>query len=855
MLNEVLRDLHKLTDVARARDLNDGELLERFRVSREEAAFTVLVQRHGPMVWGVCRRILADPHDAEDAFQATFLVLVRKAGSIHKLGSVGSWLYGVACRVAVKARTRAATRRAQERRFVDMPRPDPVDERTWLELRAVLDEELSQLPEKYRAPVVLCYLEGKTHDEAARQLGCPRSSLSSRLGRARALLRQRLARRGLALTAGVLAAALAHKAGAAGMPALLMLFTIRAATRAAAGTAAAAGAVSPQVAALAEGVIETMSATKATVAAVFVLALTLSASTTLVLGRPAQTPLPPEPPREAVPAPSRGEAPSCFRDATPGSGVHFTYHNGEEADHYTLLESVGGGVGLIDYDGDGLLDLFLPGGGSFAGEGNKRITGRPCKLYRNLGKFRFKDETKEVGLDKVDFYTHGCAVTDYDRDGWPDLLVTGYGRLALYHNESDGRGGRRFVDVTRKAGLLDSRWSTSAAWADLDGDGYPDLYVCRYADWSFDNNPVCSTDGKRDICPPKRFNALPHQVYHNNGDGTFTDASKEAGLRDTGKGLGVIAVDVNADGKPDVFVANDTVANFLYVNRSVPGKIRLEEVGLVAGVAHNELGTPTGSKGLEALDYDNTGRPALWVTNYEGEVHSLFHNERGGSFRFTSRAAGIAALGQLSVGWGTGALDLDHDGWLDLFITNGHVLRFPGGKAAAAQRPTLLRNQAGKFVDISDRGGPYFRGVHRGRGAALGDLDNDGRIDLVISHLNEPVVLLRNEARTAPNHWLGVELAGRKQRDVAGARLVLEVEGLRPQTRFAKGGGSFASAGDGRHVFGLGKAKRPGKLTVYWPSGKVQSWEGLEADRYWRLVEGEKEAQKSGVREEGEDKP
>jgi RNA polymerase sigma factor (sigma-70 family) len=846
-LNEVLRHLHELTDGCGAPDSSDGELLERFRARRDEAAFAALVRRHGPMVWGVCRRVLRDRHQSEDAFQATFLVLVHKAGSVRRHESVASWLYGVAYRVALKARSRAATRQARERRFVEMRRQGPLDEMTGSELRAVLDEEVNRLPEKYRAAVVLCYLEGKTHAQAARQLGCPRTSLSSRLGRARALLRQRLGRRGLALPSGLLTLALAGQAAAEGVPALLLLSTVRAGAWLAAGNAAAAG-VSPQAAALAAGVLATMHATKTTLAAVLVLALAVSAATALALGRQPPPSRPRESRTEKAPALADKGPPGLFRDVTADSGIAFAYRNGEEANHHAILESLGGGVALLDYDGDGLLDVFLPGGGDFAGAERKVIRGRPSKLYKNLGNFKFKDVTKEVGLDRIDFYTHGCAVADYDRDGWPDLLVTGWGRVALFHNEPDGKGGRRLVDVTAKAGLGKGiTWATSAAWADLDGDGWPDLYVCQYVDWSFANHPACTYDGKSpDVCPPKRFNGLPHKVYRNNGDGTFTDVSAEAGLRksgaDAGKGLGVLAVDVNLDGKPDVYVANDTVDNFLYVNRSVPGKVRFEEVGLTAGVARDDNGTPTGSKGLDAFDYENTGRPALWVSNDAGEHHSLFRNDlRDGrlAFLFASRGAGVAALGPDQVGWGTGALDFDHDGWADLFIANGHVLRFPTGRAKRAQRPDLLRNRGGKFVAVSDQGGPYFRAAHRARGAALGDLDNDGRIDLVISHLNEPVVVLRNEAPAGTNHWLGVELVGKRRGDVTGARLVLEVEGLPRQARFAKGGGSFASANDPRHVFGLGKAKRPGKLTVRWPSGQEQSWEGLKADRYWRLVEGE----------------
>jgi hypothetical protein len=462
----------------------------------------------------------------------------------------------------------------------------------------------------------------------------------------------------------------------------------------------------------------------------------------------------------------------------------------------------------------------------------------------------------EAGLDGIAFYTHGVAVADYDCDGWPDLLVTGYGRLALLHNEPNGKGGRRFVDFTRQAGLADDRWSTSAAWADFDGDGWPDLYVCHYIDWSFKNHPRCTYDGKhRDICPPKQFQAQAHKVFRNNGDGTFTDVSKEAGLRTDGKGLGVVVADFDGDGKPDIFVANDTTDQFLYVNRSTPGKVRLNEVGMAVGVALDELGTTLSGKGVAAGDYDNSGRPSILVPGYEDQRPSLFRNEGPLRFRYAGRAAGLSGTDPTFVGWGAGFFDLDHDGWLDLVIANGHCLRFPerragaqrgAGKYTVAQRPALLGNKGGKFTGITAQGGPYFRKDHRGRGLALGDLDNDGRIDLVISHLNEPVAILRNEAKARGHHWLGVELRGQRRRDVTGARLVLQVEGLPVQTRYATAGGSFASSSDSRHVFGLGTAKRVGKLTVRWPSGKEQSWQGLAIDRYWRLVEGEEDAPRSG---------
>jgi hypothetical protein len=542
---------------------------------------------------------------------------------------------------------------------------------------------------------------------------------------------------------------------------------------------------------------------------------------------------------------------SFFEDVTAASGIDFTYRNGEDADHFSLLESLGGGVALLDYDGDGLLDILVTGGGDFTGPERRLITGHPSRLYRNLGNGHFRDVTAEVGLDRPLFYTHGCAVADYDCDGWPDLLVTGWGRLALYHNESDGKGGRRFVEVTQQAGLHDRLWSTSAAWADLDGDGYPDLYICHYVDWSLSHNLPCKGDVaavERDVCPPKTFTALPHLLYRNNRDGTFTDVSKSAGLRQhtaaDGMGLGVLVVDVNDDRRPDVYVANDTEDNFLYLNRSTPGKIELEEKGLESGVARSNAGRPDGSMGVDAADYDGCGRPSLWVTTFEKERHQLHHNDcQPGQMAFTYATwrAGIAALGPNYVGFGTGFLDVDNRGWEDIVIANGHVRRHPT-RAPLRQRPILLHNEGnGTFRNATPAGGPYFQTDHRGRGLAIGDLDNDGRLDLVISHLNEPVVVLRNRgeaANGAKNHWLGIELHGRKNRDIVGARVVVEV-GQRWLTRFAKGGGSYLSSGDRRHLFGLGETEKVGRVSVLWPWGEEQHWEGLSVDRYWRLTEGE----------------
>ncbi len=571
-----------------------------------------------------------------------------------------------------------------------------------------------------------------------------------------------------------------------------------------------------------------------------------------------------------------------FRDMTEESGIRFCYRNGQEADLYAILESLGGGVGLIDYDGDGLLDIFVTGGGYFDGEAKNRIEAHPCKLYRNLGGWKFRDVTEEAGLTNIPFYSHGCAVADYDRDGKPDLLVTGYGRLALFHNVPATSGGRCFTEVTHAAGLLGKHfWSSSAAWGDLDGDGWPELYVCQYVDWSLKNNPNCGgyqAKIERDICPPKQFEARSHALYRNNRDGTFTDVSKQAGLhterterdyeqldylsqhakeqlvemdreRDFGKGLGVVFVDVNGDGRPDIYVTNDTTDKFLYLNRGPKGRLQFEDTGVLSGVARDPSGLPNGSMGTDAGDYNGSGYPSLLVTNYQNEMHALYRHlgDSGPTpvFQFISQSVGLAGLGRQYVGFGTGFLDLDNDGWEDIVIANGHVIRYPAG-AQVRQRPVLMRNagRQGKkdvrFHDVTAEGGPYFQTEHQGRGVAVGDLDNDGLPDLVISHVNEPIALLRNES-VAGRHWLGVELVGEQHADVVGAKITLEVKGRR-LTRFAKGGASYLSSSDRRHVFGLGEATKVGRLTVVWPSsGHEQTWNDLPLDQYWQLAAGEKE--------------
>lgn len=549
--------------------------------------------------------------------------------------------------------------------------------------------------------------------------------------------------------------------------------------------------------------------------------------------------------------------PPVFEDWSKTSGISFSYRNGEEtANHLSILESLGGGPGLIDYDGDGLLDLFVPGGGAYAGKDRKEIVGYPCKLYRNLGEGRFKDVTSEVGLDRLAegkpwFYTHGVAVADYDRDGWPDLLVTGWRRVALFRNvpvkDNDASQGRRFEEVTIRAGLADGiEWAVSAAFGDLDGDGYAELYVCQYVNWSWENNPPCSYDGKTpDICSPKSFAGLRHKLYRNTGKGTFVEVGQEAGLLPGGerasKGLGVLIADLDGDGKPDIYVANDTVDNFLYLNRSKPGQIRLEECGQLSGVAKDDRGGMNGSMGIDAGDPLREGKPSIWVTNYENELHALYRNEcRPGVpfFNYHTQAAGIAALGQIYVGWGTAFVDVDLDGWEDLFVSNGHAIRHPVGKGVTRrQQPVLLHNQRGRFRSARSGLGEYGTKSYLGRGVAFGDLDNDGRIDLVLCPMNDPVTVLRGIGGKE-HHWIGVQLQRPDHADYVGTRVeVTSAQGK--QTRFAKGGGSYASANDRRLVFGLGKDRRVEKVEIIWPDGTRQELKDAKIDQY-HLVRQEK---------------
>jgi hypothetical protein len=520
-----------------------------------------------------------------------------------------------------------------------------------------------------------------------------------------------------------------------------------------------------------------------------------------------------------------------FTALADASGIRFTYRDGQESGNFAILESLGGGVALFDFDGDGLLDIFLPGGGRY-GERNE-ILGLAGGLFHNDGALAFHETTTLAGVQYAPYYSHGVAVGDYNGDGFPDLLVTGYGGLQMFANRGDGT----FDEVSRAVGLNDTLWSSSAAWGDLNGDGALDLYVAHYVNWSFDNHPFCAApDAKRrDVCPPKRFEGLPHTLYFGRGDGTFRDGSREAGLEPqgpTGKGLGVLLADVDLDGDLDIYVANDTVPKFLYRNQ---GGGTFEEVGTESGAALSETATPDGSMGLDMGDFNLDGLPDLWVANYERESLALYRNDGECRFLHVSRVSGVTAVGSLFVSFGTLFLDFDRDGDEDLFVTNGHVVRYPAN-APLKQLPLLFENRSGRFVNVAASAGPDLAVPHLGRGVAGGDIDNDGDLDLVLSPINEPASILVNQSPN-DNHWLRIRLIGTKsQRDAVGARVTLTTS-AGVQTRQVKGGGSYLSQSDLRVFFGIPKGHSIEKLSIDWPSGTKQELDVPQVDRAITVIE------------------
>ena len=539
----------------------------------------------------------------------------------------------------------------------------------------------------------------------------------------------------------------------------------------------------------------------------------------------------------AVPS-SSGSTPGLFVDITQKSGVNFKYQASHTSKKY-LIETMGPGVALFDYDNDGRLDIFLVNGaplddptplGTVPKKSGAKFWNR---LYHQKADGTFEDVTQKAGL-QGEGYGMGVAVGDYDNDGYEDLYVTGFGGNHLYHNNGNGT----FTDVTSKAGVGGSGWSTSAAWVDLDGDGYLDLVVLRYLDWDF-ADVWCGEhrEGYRAYCHPENFKAVPPLVYHNNGDGTFSEVAAKLGLAKPAKGLGVAFEDYDKDGHLDLFFANDSMLEYLYHNK---GNGTFEEVGLTAAVAADADGRTYAGMGVDFADYKNTGWPSLLVTDLANQRYSLYENNRDGSFNYVSQETGIGKMTLLHSGWGVRFFDYDNDGWKDLMIAQGHdldTIELTAPTLRYREHLLLAHNDHGQgFTDVSSESGEVFQQSWVGRGLAIGDIDNDGRLDAVVTTNDGPAYVLHNEIATS-NHWLLLKLVGHKSnRDAIGAQIKI-VTGDGPQYAMVTTAGSYLSSGDKRVHFGLGKQTQASTVEIRWPSGITQMLKDVRADQILQIDE------------------
>jgi enediyne biosynthesis protein E4 len=537
--------------------------------------------------------------------------------------------------------------------------------------------------------------------------------------------------------------------------------------------------------------------------------------------------------------------PIVFQDVAEKAGLTSWRHvMGSEKVRY-ILDTVGSGVALLDYDNDGWLDIYLVNGSTYDALSGKS-TPPHAALFHNNHDGTFTDVAEQAGVTN-DRWGFGVAVGDYDNDGWPDLYVTNFGKNRLYHNNHDGT----FTDVAEKAGVSLGNWSTGATFGDYDGDGRLDLFVPGYVHYDVDHPPVpgspavgfadCTFRGMKVMCGPRGLLGEPDHLFHNNGDGTFTDVSVKAGVADANKYYGLTAVfaDVNNDGKVDLMVANDSTPNYLYLNK---GDGTFEDASYVSGYALNEDGRETASMGIAIGDYLNTGQLDLYNTVFSDDYNPLYRNDGGANFTEVSYQAGIAEVTIPFLGWGTGFLDYDNDGWKDLFVANGHV--YPGVDktdwgTTFAERPLLFHNlRNGKFETVPAVKGSGLAAVFTARGAAFGDLFNDGKIDVVINQLHGPPVLLRN-VYTTQNHWVALQLIGgpKSPRDAVGATVYLSAGSTR-QRGDVISGGSYASSNDFRVHFGLETATKVDSVEIRWPSGKIEHVSLPFVDRFYSVEEG-----------------
>jgi enediyne biosynthesis protein E4 len=535
-------------------------------------------------------------------------------------------------------------------------------------------------------------------------------------------------------------------------------------------------------------------------------------------------------------APAAGPDAGCpvvFTDVATSVGLRFQHERGGTLAHQ-LPETMGSGIAWLDFDNDGWMDLYVVQSGPFPPKRNTergtRNTSAQDRLYRNNGDGTFTDVTAKAKLAD-DGYGMGAIAGDYDNDGNVDILVTNFARNILFRNNGDGT----FSEVTAKAGVEGTGWSTSAAFADFDGDGDLDLFVVRYLDYGVEKNYFCGdrAQGRRDYCHPTLYPPISNVLFRNNGNGTFTDISGSSGISAAlGKGLGVVVSDVDGDGKPDVYVANDTTMNFLFHNL---GGNKFEDVSLLSGAGVNSAGRAFGGMGTNAGDLDGDGLPDLVVANFEAEPNSFYRNVGDGIFEDASAVSGFGPPAFNFSGFGLNLFDAANAGRLDAFIANGHVLEVPKMQGVTyAERPFLMWNDGkGKFVERAC--GHPFRQETVGRGSAVADYDNDGDVDIAVSNSGGPLQLLRNDGDHG--NWIGFLLVGRRSnRQGIGARVTVETESGR-QTREARAGESYLSSSDPRIHFGLGKATAVKRVEIRWPSGAVQEVRDARVGQYQRVEE------------------
>jgi hypothetical protein len=524
-------------------------------------------------------------------------------------------------------------------------------------------------------------------------------------------------------------------------------------------------------------------------------------------------------------------------DVTEKSGIAFVHTSSQDKRY--IFDSMSGGVIVIDYDRDGWPDLYFTNAPSI----EMALQGKTSlgALYRNNHDGTFTDVSEKAGLTKA-CLAMGGAVGDYDNDGWPDLYITCLGGNILYHNNGDGT----FTDVTAKAGVADGRWSTGAAFGDYDGDGFVDLMVSNYVDFHLDDLPQfgsapnCKYRGVDVQCGPRGLKGAGDSLFHNNGDGTFTQVAQQAGVNDPNGyyGLGVVWADFNNVGRPDIYMANDSTPNFLYRNL---GKGKFEEIGYESGTALSNEGSEQASMGVAVGDYNHTGRPSLYVTNFEDENDDFYRNDGDWNFSEESFQSGLALAALPWVKWGTAFADLDNDGWLDLMTVTGHV--YPQMSSLPSdpgyRQPALLsmNQKDGTFCDASRQAGAALREPRVSRGLAVADLFNDGNVDVIVNNLDGRPTILRNRG-IAGRHWVSFELAGTKSNRLALNARVKIVAGGMTQTSEVLSGGSYLSQNDLRLHFGLGAATKIDSAEIRWPSGAIDRIGPLAADQYYSVLEG-----------------